>query len=83
MQHNIVFMTLSGPCLVSLCVGKYVDIESDIGERALHESFKNADDVKTFMDKYVSDTTRAGYYPNWYFVNIFVVPSAENGGLLR
>ena len=73
MTHYIVFMTASGPCLVFVCVGKYVDIEDEIKERALHENFNDAEDVKVFMDKYISDTKRADYVPYWEFEKVIVV----------
>lgn len=74
MNHYILFMTASGPCLVFICVGKNVDIESDIGERALHENFGGRDDVGAFMDKYISDVRNPHYMPYWHFENIVVVP---------
>lgn len=73
MQHYIIFMTANGPCLVFVCVENNIDIAYVLKERAMHEKFNNENDVKVFMDKYISDTKKPNYCPYWQFVEISTV----------
>lgn len=73
MTYNILFQTKEGACLVFICVGKYVDIESQLKDRTEHEIFETKEDVANFMDRYIASTTRNDYYPYWQFEDIITI----------
>lgn len=75
MSHKILFQTKEGAFLVFVCVGKYVDIESELREKiSIGEIiFDTKEDVINFMDNYIEDVQKADYRPYWQFENIITI----------
>lgn len=75
MTHKILFQTKEGAFLVFVCVGKYVDIESELKEKISIDEiiFNTKEDVTNFMDSYIKDVQKADYRPYWQFEDIITI----------
>ena len=80
MNHLILFNTKEGSFLVFVCVGKYVDIESELRARIEIDgiTFENKEDVTTFMDNYIKATQKPDYIPYWLYESVIDITQTNN-----